>query len=136
EYRVAYNPQVAETLTRRAADFYQSLSADTNPWPVTGCRATYEAIRKQHPEIDRDTDWQIDPALATAYVTALGELEKWDAEVTRCKGEILRAMGTARRAMVADLVIAQRQPTRGGPTPVQPRKPITLNDWKVPTNVA
>lgn len=136
EYPVAYNPQVAESLTRRAAEFYQSLSAESNPWPVTGCRQTYEAIRKQHPEIDRDTDWQIDPKLATAYVTALGQLEKWDAEVTRCKGEILRAMGTARRAMVADLVIAQRQPTRGGVTLVKPRKPISLNDLKETRNVA
>lgn len=104
-------------------DVWTSIVAACTRWHQTGIAgdppplddrvATYETVRGLHPDIDRDTDIQINHDQAVALLDALEEEAAAKATVIAAKTRLLDQMGTARRALVGDTTIATRTPGRG-----------------------
>ena len=104
-------------------DVWASIVAACTRWHHTGVTgdppalddrvATYDTVRGLHPDIDRDTDIQVDHDQAVALLDALEEEAAAKATVVAAKTRLLDQMGTARRALVGDTTIATRTPGRG-----------------------
>ena len=122
EYQIAYAADEAEWLREQGAEFWQTV-LDGSPPELDGSDATYEAVRKLHPEINGE-DVEIDQALYAAYATTKKKADEAKAEHQKAKSEVLEAMGEAKRAVIVadDLTIPvlRRQPGRGGSVSLQP----------------
>lgn len=104
-------------------DVWASIVAACTRWHQTGIAgdppplddrvATYDTVRGLHPDIDRDTDTQVDHDQAVALLDALEDEAAAKATVVAAKTRLLDQMGTARRALVGDTTIATRTPGRG-----------------------
>lgn len=70
--------------------------------------ATFTAVRELHPGID-GTDAEVPPPLADRYCTALAAHKAADAERQAATTALADHMGTAKRALTGDLVLARRQ---------------------------
>ncbi|GAA3172883.1 YqaJ viral recombinase family protein [Nonomuraea roseoviolacea] len=112
EYVVDYDPADAALLRQAADDFLDSLLWREMP-DLDGHPATYETLRKLHPDID-DTHIDLDDDTAIEYLTALAETKTAEARVTAAKSRLAAAMGTARRARWRGQTIATRQAKNGG----------------------
>ena len=134
---VELDVEFAEQLVRDLNTWWQNTMAGIEP-PVDGLPETYHAIRRAHPEIDRDQDWPVAIDLAQRFTRAVAAAEAAETELNEAKSTMLRAMGRARRAVVPGTppgprggkpqpqVVATRQPTGRGVALYGPRKPI---DW-------
>lgn len=113
QYIVEYDPADALAMREAAAEFMRSLAANDRP-NIDGHGATYRAIR-EIPEGVEDVDVEILPALRERFHTAQDAFWQAEDELTACKGLLLDAIGTGRRATVAGDRVATRQ-VRGGRT--------------------
>ena len=133
EYVVDYDPDLAEAIEARCAAFYASLTDGTPP-PLDDHVATYESLRRVHPDIDVDAEVELSPAAAREYVEAEAALKAAKARATAAKSVVLDALGSARRATCAGQVIAQRQNTAAGTPALYPaRKAVDLDALPQPT---
>lgn len=127
EYRVEYDADLAADIETRCAAFYASLAADVPP-PLDDHVATYESLRRLHPDIDEGTEVELDPAVAREFVEATRDLKAATARATAAKSTLLDALGTSKRAVCAGQVIAQRQNTAAGTPALYPaRKAVDLD---------
>jgi putative phage-type endonuclease len=115
EYVVEYHADLAADIEARCAAFYASLAAAVPP-PLDDHVATYESLRRIHPEID-GSDIEIDRALAQRYIDAQRAARDAEAERTAAMSALLDAMGNARRAVCDGRRIAYRKPGRDGRAP-------------------
>lgn len=108
-----WNEDVWLAIIPRLEEWHQSL-VDGNPPDLDDELTTYETVRGLHPDIERGKNIDIDPALAQEYLAAC-KASKDAQEVERgYKTRVLDAMGTAHKAMVGGVKIADRRPGRGG----------------------
>lgn len=114
EYVVDYDPADAAHLRAAADEFLDSLLWSEMP-DLDAHVATYETVRKLHPDIDGE-DVDIDPDLAAEFIAATADAKASEARATRARTALAAAMGTARRARCGTYTIATRQ-TKGGGTP-------------------
>lgn len=136
EYEVRYDASLAKDIEARCLAFYESLSADEPP-PLDGHTATYESLRAVHPDIDPDTEVHIAPAAARELIAAKQAEAEAKTRHTLAKSVVLEAMGSARKAVCAGQVIAQRQPTSSGkPALYHARKPVDIDALPTPEEVA
>lgn len=129
EYEVRYADfaDLAKDIEARCLAFYESLQADEPP-ALDGHTATYESLRAVHPDIEPGTEVEIHPADARELVEACAVEKAAKTRHLHAKSVVLEAMGSARRAVCAGQVIAQRQPTSSGkPALYHPRKPVDLD---------
>jgi len=114
EYVVDYDPDDVAFLATEAEGFLASLPggpAERRP-SIDDHDATYDAVRQLHPLIEhRDVEVPTDVALR--YLAAVPAEKDAARELTGAKAALLDAMGTARRALLADAPIARRQPGKG-----------------------
>lgn len=98
-YLVHYDEGVAETVAKACRDFYASLARNVRP-PLDDTKPTYQAIKKLHPLIDRDTFVQVDEKLITDL--RYWRQRKLDAERKEqlYRNQLLDQMGNAQRAAV------------------------------------
>jgi hypothetical protein len=82
--------------------------------PLDDSVATYEAVRAQHPDIDRDLDAQITQEQATDWLASKAAVETADRWHRGATTALLDQMGKARRALCDGSVIARRQPHASG----------------------
>jgi putative phage-type endonuclease len=123
EYVVHANPDDQAYLRREALAFLDSLERDERP-DIDAHGATYEAVRKEHPQID-GTTVEINPLLADAYLEAVLQ-ERTAAHIAqRNKNLLLDRMGDAREAVCNGNRIAIRKPGRGGSVSLVPTLPKT-----------
>lgn len=115
EYIVEPDPDIGSDLEKRMRVFYDSLSADEPP-PLDDTTATYDVIRKQHPDIDRGVSVQLAPAEAREYVEAMNGAKAGEARQRAAKSMVLERMGRAQYAACYGVRVARRQPN---PTGVQ-----------------
>lgn len=127
EYCIRYNQAHAEQILDTCRRFYVDHILTGTPPPVDGLPSTYESMRKVHPDIAIDDDWDISPDLAIRHIKALGGIKAADAEANETRSLILDAMGTARRATCNGQVIAQRQATKSGVSLYPPRKTVDID---------
>src|SRR5690606_19185630 len=94
-FRIERNRDLEAAVVARCKQFFDSLAADTPP-DLDDHVATYEAVRSQHPDIDRDLSVEIDRAIAHDYVSAEKALKDAEAAARAAKTALLSVMGTAR----------------------------------------
>lgn len=113
EYVLERDEALIAAIVDRCREFYDSLSADEPP-PLDDSVATYDAIRKLHPDIDREASVELTEGETLAFTISKHQLETWDAEHRAAKSVVLDRMGSARVALFNGQVIARRQPNRNG----------------------
>ena len=122
-YWVTYDPAMGAAIEQRVNEIHNNPEPPEND----GTASTYNAIRKVHADIDRDEDWQINPALGIELEEARQGFAAAETRLNLAKSDTLRAMGRARRAMVGDVCVGQRQPTKSGASLYPPRKAVDLD---------
>lgn len=129
EYVVDYAPYAedAELIERRCREFYDSLAADEPP-DLDDTVATYEAVRKVHPDIDRGTEVELTTTQAIDLVTSSHDLKRLEAACRKAKSTVIDLMGNAQYATHDGVRIARRQPRGDAVTFVVVAKPTDLTD--------
>jgi putative phage-type endonuclease len=113
EYVIEADPVDRAALRDAGAKFWQSLQDNDEP-PIDCSDSTYEAVRKLHPEIDRDADVELSRQLWGDYFSARMQAENATKKITEAKSKILAAMGTARIATFQDSPVLRRQMSSTG----------------------
>jgi putative phage-type endonuclease len=108
EYVVDYDQRYGQALERTMRKFYDSLAADEPP-PLDDTVATYNAVRKVHPDIDNGVSVQIDEATAAEYVEALNALAAAEPGDRLARSTMTDLMGRAQYAECNGVRIARRQ---------------------------
>ena len=114
EYVVDYDAEDARIMRAAAEEFLNSLLWGEMP-DLDAHAATYEAVRKQHADIDGE-DADIDDTIAAEFLAALPAAKAAEAALTAAKTRLAAAMGTAKRARWRGYTLATRQ-AKGGGTP-------------------
>ena len=129
EYVVDYDDHAedAAAIERIAREFYDSLAADEPP-PLDDTVATYDAVRKVHPEIERGESVELDPEVAESLVVNQADYKALEPKVRLAKSTVLDLMGRAQYATCNGVRIARRQPRGDDVTFVVCAKPTDLTD--------
>jgi putative phage-type endonuclease len=106
EYLVEYDAAEAQMLRDAGATFMHDLKHDVRP-DIDGHTATYQAIRQLPDGLD-DVNVEIDPLLKLRFHDAQDAFWEAEDELSACKGELLDAIGTGRRAVVGRERVATR----------------------------
>ena len=112
-FYVERDDDLIESVIDRCREFYDSLSADTAP-PLDEHPATYDAVRKLHPDIDRDASVELTYDEACEYIAACRRMTIAEERSRAAKSLVLDRMGKARVATHNGQTIARRQPNRYG----------------------
>jgi predicted phage-related endonuclease len=113
EYVIQRDDDLIASIVSRCREFYDSLTAEVPP-PLDDHVATYEAIRKMHPDIDRDAEVELPTWLAIRFTNAVRELAVAQTEDRYARSLVLDLMGRARLAKHDGITVARRQPNRSG----------------------
>jgi putative phage-type endonuclease len=113
EYVVDYDEATGPLLERRCREFYDSLSGDVPP-ELDDSMATFETMRKLHPDIDAKTSIELPPEVATELVEAIAAKTDADARDRLARSTVLDLMGRANWADCNGVRIARRQPNKTG----------------------
>ena len=110
-YEIAYNAGLCAVIEQRCVAWMDSLATGQRP-ELDDSIATYECVKKLHPDID-GTTVQVDRDLALGYLEADAALKAAEKKARGAKSAFLDAMGQAKYAHVGDVKVADRRPTRG-----------------------
>lgn len=113
EYVIERDQDQIDALVATCREFWETLANDDPP-PLDDTVATYEAVRKLHPDIDRDASVELTPFEATELVTAAAALKAAEARDRAARSAVLEHMGRARIATYYLQKIARRQPNKHG----------------------
>ena len=113
EYVIERDDELCGALIDHCRAFHATVVSGVMP-PLDDSVATYEAVRAQHPDIDRDLDVQITEAQAADWLASKAAIESADRWHRGATTVLLDQMGKARRAMCDGSVIARRQPHASG----------------------
>lgn len=106
-YEIPYSPEDAGWLHREGEAFWQSVQAGEAP-AIDGSDSTYQAIRELHPEID-GTDVELDANLWAEYCARESQAKDADERFGAVKGELMTALGSARRGLVLGKPVVRRE---------------------------
>lgn len=128
EYVVDYDPAIGADLERRMHAFYDSLSDDVPP-PLDNTVATFDAIRKLHPDIDADETVEVTEAEAVELLEAVTDAKVAADRERLAKATVLDHMGRANHAACNGVKVARRQPGKGGVSfyPLPKNLPLITN---------
>jgi putative phage-type endonuclease len=124
EYVVERDEEIQADLIARCAAFYASLDGDVPP-DLDNSVATFDVIKRLHPDIDAGTSVEVPFTVALDYIIASDAAKDAAARETGAKSALLDAMGNARIATCSGVKFARRQPNRYGVSLV---KTATVND--------
>lgn len=111
EYIVDYDPADAARMIAAAEEFLHTVAADERP-AIDGHSATYQTIRELPEGLD-DVDIEIPTELRDRFHAAQDAAWLAEDELTACKGLLLDAIGTGRRAVCEGERIATRTVRQG-----------------------
>ena len=111
EYLVEYDEADALAMRAAAAEFMRTVRAGERPG-IDGHSATYQVIREL-PEGQEDVDVEILPQLRERFHAAQDVFWQAEDELTACKGLLLDAIGTGKRATVLGDRVATRTVRNG-----------------------
>ena len=107
EYVIQRDDALIDAIVARCRAFYDSLADDDAAPELSDHVAEYDAIRKAHPDIDRDAEAVIPDDIADRYLLDLAHEKRAPAS----KARLLDLMGRARIAKTeSGLILARRQP--------------------------
>lgn len=113
-YEIGYDPNTASGLLAEIRLFWESLQGNEPP-PLDDTAATYQTVRKLHPDIDDGTVVEVAPAVAERVLVLDNDSKIITAELRAAKTVLLAAMGNAQTAMCGGIKVADRRPHgRGG----------------------
>lgn len=115
EYVVEYDPDDAAILRQAADEFLDSLLWGDMP-ELDGHRATYEAVKRLHPDITPRQDFDVPDDLAAEFLAASADEATAEKRLSQARTRLAAAMGTAWRARWSGHTLATRQ-SKGGGTP-------------------
>jgi len=127
EWVVDYDATTGPLLEARMREFYDSLSADVPP-PLDDSVATFNVIRKLHPDIERGESVELDETVAWQLVHAQHATKLLEPQLRKSKATVLDLMGRAQYATCNGVRIARRQPRGDDVTFVITAKPSDLTD--------
>lgn len=113
EWRVDRDDALIDGIVARCREFYDSLAGDVPP-DLDDTPATYEAVRRLHPDIDDDLVVELDGRVAVEFVAAVEAADAAERRKRAATARVLDAMGRARVAEVYRVQVARRQPGRYG----------------------
>jgi putative phage-type endonuclease len=119
EYVIPYSAEETEWLRLEGERFWHEVQAGIVP-AIDSHTATYEAVRKMHPEIERGAEAELDADVYDAYLTTKTAADEATAEHRKAKAVLLDQMGQAQRATVNGEPVLRRQPGRGGSVSLYP----------------
>lgn len=122
EYVVDYDEATGPLLERRCREFYDSLASDVPP-DLDDTVATFETVKRLHPEIDRGAEVELTETEARDLVAACAELKEWEAAERYHRSRVIERMGRAQYATYQGVRIARRQPRGDAVTFVVTAKP-------------
>lgn len=128
-YVIGYNAELAESLFARMEQWRDDLAADVAP-ELDDTIATWDAVRKVHPDIDRGESIELDEKTARAVVEWTDELKSTKAAQRLATSTVLDRMGRAQYATHNGVRIARRQKGSHGVSFVVVAKPSDLPDRK------
>ncbi|WP_041582732.1 YqaJ viral recombinase family protein [Xylanimonas cellulosilytica] len=114
EYRIDYDADTAQGLERIAYAFYLSTLDDAAAPPLDDHVATFDTLKRLHPDIEADSQVEIDEAMARAFVDAQAAKRQAEAAERAAKSALLDAMGDTRLAVWNGITVARRQGNRSG----------------------
>jgi predicted phage-related endonuclease len=113
-YEIEYDEQVALWIIKSCKAFYESLGSGTPP-PLDDRVATYEAVKKLHPEINYGAQAEIPESLLEDLRATRSDAKAAEVALRGLKTKLLDTMGDAQYATVNGEVVADRRPhPRGG----------------------
>lgn len=121
-YAVDFNEAIAAEILAECVAFWESLKSEEVP-PLDDSVATYECVREQHPEIDKDAEAEVSLDLAVEYHEALAAEEEAKTRARFAKTQLLDVMKRANYARCGDERVARRQPGTKGAVALYPIKP-------------
>lgn len=127
ELRIDRDDDLDGAMLDAAHAWQAMLEAGTAP-ELDDHTATYEAVRREHPEIDADAVAEIDRDLARDWLTARELVKVHESSERGLKTQLLAAMGRAKTASAGGLTIATRTPGARGS--VSLRAAATLTDFE------
>jgi predicted phage-related endonuclease len=128
EYHLDYSAEVGAYLEAKCRAFLDSLLLDSPP-ELDDHTATYEVLRRLHPEIDRETSVELDEETARLFIDATLQGRDAEARCTYAKTLLTEVMGTAHKAYHDGHLIAYRKPSSSGtPYPQAARTLPVLGD--------
>ncbi|MEV7013472.1 lambda-exonuclease family protein [Streptosporangium sp. NPDC051022] len=113
EYVVRYDAEDCAWMRDQAEDFLASLYWREMP-ELDHHPATYAAVRKLHPQINRDEAYIASLNLAVEYIEATTGLREAQEREQEARTRLLEAMGSAQRAFYDGHRLARRQAKGGG----------------------
>ena len=115
-YEVVYDADAkkeAAFIIEECRRFYESLQADERP-ELDDKPATYETVRKLHPDIEQGTEVELTPELAEEFLTATTDLKVMESAARLAKTRVLDVMKNAQYARCNGTLVARRQPSSRG----------------------
>lgn len=134
-YEIGWDANTAAGLVVKIRDFWESLCNSTPP-DLDDKVATYQTVRKLHPDIAAGTTVQLDPDLAVAYLQAIADHKDSERELRGLKTAVLDALGDAETAAVGDLTVAKRVPHASGSVALNAARKTTPDDIRRSTSAA
>lgn len=126
-YQIDYNTSVAAGLITTIKNFWESLQSDTPP-ELDNHTATYQTVRKLHPNIDHGTNIVLDADLAIDFLDAYEAEAEAKKRLTGAKTRVLDAMGDTEAALVGETAIAKRSPHASGSVALNKARKTTAQD--------
>lgn len=123
-YVVPYDSAIGTDLFDRAKAFHDSLDGDAPS--VDSGLATYEAVRKVHPDIERGESVELSEEAACCLVVGTADLKYLETETRGWRSRVIEEMGRAQYATHNGVKIARRQPHGDGIRFVVTAKPSDL----------
>ncbi|QAY70049.1 YqaJ viral recombinase family protein [Xylanimonas protaetiae] len=109
EYVIDYDPDTAKALARIAYEFYLSTLDEQAAPPLDDHVATFDTLKRLHPDIEADSQVEIPEDMARAFVDAQAAKKAAEAAERAAKSAVLDAMGDTRLAVYGGQVVARRQ---------------------------
>lgn len=113
EYVVDYDATTGPLLEARCREFYDSLTSDVPP-DLDDTVATFETMRKLHPDIDDKTSVELPPHVAAELVESIAATSHAEARERLARSTVLDLMGRANWADCNGVRIARRQRNKTG----------------------
>jgi putative phage-type endonuclease len=126
EYVVEYDAGIAASIEAKCLQFLESLTADEPP-DIDSHPATYESLRRVHPDIDDETV-ELTSEDAAAYVTAAAAAKRLEADLNKAKSTVAAVMGRAKKATYGGQTVATRQASSSGIPYVKPARTLPTID--------
>ncbi|MFC8733138.1 YqaJ viral recombinase family protein [Luteimicrobium sp. NPDC057192] len=128
EYVLDYDEVTARTLESICRAFWESTKDPDGAPPIDDTVATFQTLKRLHPDIDRDAAVELDEEVAREFVAATTGLKAAEAADRLARSTVLGLMGDARLATYDGVTICRRQPNAYGISLVPVAKTIPTRD--------